>query len=135
LTKVKTVYLGSDARAFHVERARLLSGYALLKFEGLETPEAAAKLRGQVVGVPIGQAGPLRKGQFYHHQIIGLQVWTGEGVELGTVEEILETGANDVYVVRRADGAEVLLPAIQDVIQEIDLERGRLVVRLLPGLI
>jgi 16S rRNA processing protein RimM len=85
--------------------------------------------------VPAGEAAPLRKGQYFHHQIIGLGVWTAEGDELGSVEEILETGANDVYLVRRADGGEVLLPAIRDVIQEIDIEHGRMVVRLIPGLL
>jgi 16S rRNA processing protein RimM len=135
LTKLKTLYLGSDARAFHLERARLLSGFAVMKFAGLDTPEAVAKLRGQAVGVAIDEAAPLREGQYFHHQIIGLQVWTREGEQLGSVQEILETGANDVYVVQRLDGGEVLLPAIEDVIDEIDLERGRLIVQLIPGLI
>lgn len=135
IAKLKTVYLGPDLRAFHVERARLLSGFAVFKLEGLDAPESVAKLRGQAVQVAATEAAPLRKGQYFHHQIIGLHVSTIEGEELGTVEEILETGANDVYLVRRVDGTEVLIPAIQDVIREIDLERGLVVVRLLPGLI
>jgi 16S rRNA processing protein RimM len=135
LTKLKTIYLGSEARAFHVERARLFSGFAVMKFADVDTPEAVAKLRGQVIRVAIEQAAPLREGQYFHHQIIGLQVWTTDGEELGSVAEILETGANDVYVVRRADGREVLLPAIRDVVREIDLEHGRMVVQLIPGLI
>jgi 16S rRNA processing protein RimM len=135
LTKLKTVYLGPDARGFHVERARLLSGFAVMKLAGLDSPEAVDKLRGQLLQVAIEQAAPLRQGQYFHHQIIGLHVWTTEGKELGSVEEILETGANDVYVVRRSDGSEVLLPAIRDVVQEIDLENKRLVVQLIPGLI
>lgn len=135
LAKLKTVYLGPDARTFQVERARLHSGFAVFKFTGYETPEMAAKLRGQVIRVPIEQAAPLRQGQYYHHQIIGLSVFTTDGEHLGAVVEILETGANDVYVVRRESGGEVLLPAIQDVIREIDLEHGRMVVKLIPGLI
>jgi 16S rRNA processing protein RimM len=135
LTTLTTVYLGPDARAFPVERARLHSGFALMKFAGHDTVEAVAKLRGQVIQIAIDDATPLRKGQYYHHQVIGLQVLTTEGEKLGSVEEILETGANDVYVVRREDGGELLLPATQNVIQEIDLDHGRMFVRLIPGLI
>jgi 16S rRNA processing protein RimM len=134
LAKLKTVYLGPDARVVQVERARLHSGAALMKFEGYDSPEAVAKLRGQTVQILAAEAAPLVEGQFYHHQIIGLQALSSDGVLLGQVEEILETGANDVYLIRREDGRELLLPAIQDVIQEIDLENKRMVVRLLPGL-
>ncbi len=135
LSKIKTVYLGTETRAVQVERARLHSGFALFKFEGYDTEQSVAKFRGQAIQIPIEEAAPLGKGQYYHHQIIGLEAVTSEGEPLGRVEEILETGANDVYLVRRPDGGELLLPAIQDVIQEIDLENGRLVVTLLPGLI
>lgn len=135
LANLKTVYLGPEARAFQVERARLHSGFAVMKFAGWETPEMVAKLRGQAIQVSIDDAASLREGQYFHHQIIGLPVFTTGGEELGAVAEILETGANDVYVVRRDDGGEVLLPAIQDVIQQIDLEHRRMVVKLLPGLI
>ena len=135
LLKLKTIYLGSDTRAFHVERARLLSGFAVMKFAGLDTPEEVAKLRGQVLQVAAEEAAPLREGQYFHHQIIGLQVWTTDGEHLGSVEAILETGANDVYVVRTLDGRDVLLPAIRDVIREVDLGHERMVVQLIPGLI
>ncbi|MGB8645710.1 MAG: ribosome maturation factor RimM [Anaerolineae bacterium] len=134
LEKIRTVYLGEEARAVQVERARLHSGFALFKFAGYETEESVAKLRGQVVQVAREDAAPLKKGQYFHYQIIGLETVTLEGELLGRVEEILETGANDVYLVRRVDGSELLLPAIKDVIREIDLENGRLVVSLLPGL-
>ena len=135
LTKLKTVYLGTDARAIQVERARLHSGFATLKLAGYDTPEAAAKLRGQVVQIPASEAAPLPKGQYFQHQIIGLAVLTTEGEPLGTIKEIIETGANDVYVVQGAGPREILLPAIADVVQEIDLENHRMIVKLLPGLI
>ncbi len=135
LTKLKTVLLGPDARAVEVERARLHSGFASMKLAGYDTPEQAAKLRGQVVRIPIEQAAPLNKGQYYQHEIIGLSVSTAEGEALGRVEEILETGANDVYLIRRPGGGELLLPAIADVIQEIDLPNHRMIVNPIPGLL
>jgi 16S rRNA processing protein RimM len=135
LAKLKIAYLGADARAVQVERARLHSGFAVMKFAGYDTPEGAAKLRGQVVQIPVEQAAPLQKGQYFQHQIVGLEVVTTEGEKLGTIEEILETGANDVYLVRRDDGGEILLPAIKDVVHEIDLENRRMVVKLMEGLV
>ncbi|MEJ2549349.1 MAG: ribosome maturation factor RimM [Anaerolineales bacterium] len=78
---------------------------------------------------------PLPEGEFFHWQIVGLHVITTAGEELGTIEEIMETGANDVYLVRDSTGKEILLPAIESVIQDVDLENERIVVRLIPGLI
>ncbi|HZQ09878.1 MAG TPA: ribosome maturation factor RimM [Anaerolineae bacterium] len=135
LVKHKTVYLGQPARAFQVERARLHSGYAILKFAGYDTPESVAKLRGEIVQIPVEEAARLKKGQYYHHQIIGLNVVTETGEPIGTVAEILETGANDVYVVHTSEGKEILLPAIQSVIQAIDVENRTVTVTLLPGLL
>ena len=135
LAKLETIYLGDKARAIQVERARLHSGYALFKLQGIDSEQAAAKLRGEIVRIAIEDAVPLAEGQYYHHQIIGLQVMTAaRGESLGSVEEILETGANDVYLVRRPDGRELLLPATGNVIKKIDLDRGEILVDLLPGL-
>ncbi len=134
LNKYKTVYLGPEARAVQVERARLHSGFALFKFEGYDSEESVSRLRGQTIQVAIEDISPLKKGQYYHHQIIGLDAVTPTGERLGTVEEILETGANDVYLIRRDNGRELLLPAIETVIEKIDLENKQLIVNLIPGL-
>ncbi len=135
LSKISTVYLGDEARAVQVERARLHSGAALMKFAGYDSDQAVAKLRGQTVRISAEDAAPLRDGQYYHHQVIGLEVVTTEGRTLGKVTEILETGANDVYIVETPEGRELLLPAIRQVVQEIDLENNRAIVNLIPGLI
>jgi len=78
---------------------------------------------------------PLPEGEYYHHQIIGLNVFDETGTSLGVVSEILETGANDVYVVAAAGGREILIPALKDVLLEINLEQKRMKVHLLPGLL
>lgn len=135
LVKHKTVYIGKNARAFPVERARLHSGYALMKFTGYDTPESVAKLRGEIVQIPLEEAAPLKKNQYYQHQLIGLDVFTAKGELLGTLAEILETGANDVYLVRSPEGKEILLPAIQSVIQKIDLPAHSMTVELMPGML
>jgi 16S rRNA processing protein RimM len=135
LLKHKTLYLGPHARAYQVERARLHSGYILVKFVGYDTDTSVAKLRGELVQIPEEAAAKLKKGQYFHHQIIGLTVVTAEGETLGTISQILETGANDVYVVNTPSGKELLLPAIKSVIKKIDLDAKTMTVELIPGLV
>ncbi|MGH8630164.1 MAG: ribosome maturation factor RimM [Burkholderiales bacterium] len=132
--RARRVYLGEEARPFDVQRARSQRGAMLLKLAGCDTPEQADALRGLPVSIAFRDATPLRPHQFYQHQIIGLQVVTPEGDDLGQIVEILETGANDVYVVRGRRG-EVLLPARVEVVKRVDLEAGQMIVSLLPGLL
>lgn len=135
LVKHKTLFLGAETRAYQVERARLHSSYLLVKFVGYETDTSVAKLRGELVQIPVEQAAKLKKGQYYHHQIIGLRVVTTTAQELGPIAEILETGANDVYLVRTPAGKELLIPAIKSVVKNIDLAAQTMTVELLPGLV
>jgi 16S rRNA processing protein RimM len=114
---------------------RLHKGFALLKLGGCDDRATAQSLRGNLIQVPLEEAIPLEEGEYFEYQILGLDVWTPSGEHLGQLVEILYTGANDVYVVQRAaSGSEILIPAIEDVILEIDLEAGRLVVEPPEGL-
>ena len=131
---LQTVYLGDDAKLFLVERARLHSGTALLKLRGLDSPEAGAAYHDQLVQIKRADAMPLPRGKHYLYEIIGLRVKTTDGESLGEIADVLATGANDVYVVREGT-REILIPAIEDVVKEISLERGEVVVKLLDGLI
>ncbi len=131
---LKTVYLGEDAKAFPVERARLMHKAALLKLKGVDTELAAARLREQFVQVPTDQAVPLPEGKYYLYQLIGLRVKTMQGEDLGEVVDILETGANDVYVVRQGE-REVLIPAIEPVVKKVDLANGELIIEPMEGLL
>ncbi len=121
-------------RQYPVEGVRLHAGIALLKLGGCDDRNAAEELRGLLVQVPIEEAVPLEADEYYHFQIIGVNVVTEAGESLGKVVQVLETGANDVFVVRGPLG-EVLLPAIDEVVRELDPAAGRMVVHLLPGLI
>jgi 16S rRNA processing protein RimM len=130
------VYLGDEQIPREVERARLERNRVLLKLTGVDTRTDAEALRGATMFVAETDAVRLPRGSYYWHQIVGLRVRTTDGRSLGSVAEIIETGANDVYVVRREapDEGELLLPAIKDVVQKIDLRRGEIVVELLEGL-
>lgn len=121
-------------RRYPVEQLRLHRNVLLLKLGGCDNRNAAEALRGMLVQVPIEDAVPLEEGEYYLYQVVGVQVETEDGEPLGRVIEVLDTGANDVYVVGGPRG-EVLLPAIKDVVLELDLDARRLVVRLMPGLL
>src|SRR5690554_4604612 len=113
----------------------LFRSLVLVKLEGLDDRDSAQALRGALLQVARDAVHPLPPGEYYVFEIVGLAVYDETGRHLGVVADVLETRANDVYVVDRADGqGELLLPAIRDVILRIDLEQGRMDVRLLPGL-
>ncbi len=115
-----------------VEKWRLHRGAMLLKLAGCDDRDQAEELRGFLVQIPFEEAVPLEEGEYYYFQLPGLRVETEEGELLGLVVEVIDTGANDVYVVR-GPGGDLLLPAIDDVILNLDLQARRMTVRLLPG--
>jgi 16S rRNA processing protein RimM len=129
------VFLGPGYDPIEIEAQRWHKNALLLSLSGYDTPEAVGSLTNQYLFVRADDRPPLPEGEYYHHQLIGLQVVDEQGQVLGSISEILETGANDVYVVLPPQGTEILLPAIQDVILEIDLPNRQMLVRLLPGLL
>jgi 16S rRNA processing protein RimM len=133
LAQVETVYVGDDAEPHALETARLHRQHLIIHLAGVDDREAAEAYRDRLVQIRADLAAPLPPGRFYHHQVVGLHVVTDDGEPLGEVVEVLETGANDVYVVA-GHGGEVLLPAIKDVILSIDLEAQQMRVHLLDGL-
>lgn len=122
------------ARRYPVEKLRRHKKVLLLKLGGCDDRNAADELRGQLVQIPIEEAVPLEEGEYYYFQLIGVRVEAESGESLGQVVDVLETGANDVYVVRGPQG-EVLLPAVKDVVLKLDLEAKQMVVNLLPGML
>ncbi len=131
LDDVETVYIGEERQPYSLLSYRLHQGVLLITIEGSDDRDTADTFRSALVAVKLEDAAPLKEGEFYHHQIIGLQVVTDEGEALGQVAEILTTGANDVYIVQGL-GGEVLLPAIKSVVLKI--EPPQMVVHLPEGL-
>lgn len=129
------VYAGREYKELRLDSVRGHKDGLLLGFEGIGTPEEAGLFRNQIVYVESKELPELPEGEYYHHQLIGMQVVDENGCDLGTLIEILQTGANDVYVVRAGGENELLLPAIQDVILKVDLLNRIIQVHLLPGLV
>ncbi len=135
-SRVCRVYIELDAgrKELRVERSRPSGKAVIVKFHGIDSPEDAERLRGRELMIPEEESPPLPEGVYYHYQIIGARVYTEGGAFIGTVKEIIETGSNDVYVVVK-EGKEHLIPAIRDVIKEIDTDRRRIVIHPMEGLL
>ena len=108
-------------------------GY-VIRLDSVADRTTAESLRGTPLTVPEDDLAELPEGVFYHFQLIDMDVVSEEGERLGRIAEILETPGNDVYLVRKPDCRDLLLPAIRDVVLDVDIESGRVTVRLLPGL-
>jgi 16S rRNA processing protein RimM len=123
-----------DVERYPLESVRPHKGVLLIKLDGIEDRDAAGEFRGMLVEVPLEDAVPLEEGEYYHFQLIGVDVETETGEWLGRVADVIATGAADVFVVRGPRG-EVLLPAIEDVILKLDTEERQMTVHLLPGML
>ena len=106
----------------------------LVKLDTVDDRPQAESLRGRFLCVLRQEVRPAPQGAYYHFQIIDIDVWSHEGEYLGRVAEILPTGGNDVYVIRREGRPDLLLPAVGDVVLEVDPESGRMTVRVPEGL-
>jgi 16S rRNA processing protein RimM len=111
-----------------IAKMREAQGYVYLMLKGFNDRTSVERFRHAILQVPESSLPPLEEGEYYRFQLIGLRVVTPDGAQLGTLDEIIETGANDVYRVRTSDGADVLLPARADVILSINLDAGEMLV-------
>jgi 16S rRNA processing protein RimM len=137
--ELEQILLGRDIEGkltpYPVEHLRMHQGYGLLKLKGVDDRDRADTLRGYYVLIDREDAVPLAEDEIYLYQLIGLNVTTDEGELLGTLVDILETGANDVYVIDSPTYGEVLIPDIDETILDIDIAAGTMTVHLLDGLL
>lgn len=132
---LRTLYVGKTHRSFTLTNVRFHQGAMLLTFKECTTRDEADALRGALVEIPMEDAVPLEEDEYYHFQLVGMQVETEEGEVLGEIVEVFTApGANDVFVVHGSRG-EILIPAIEDVVISLDVEAERVVIRPLPGLL
>lgn len=130
------VYVGEAHTPVTIENARNHSEGLIIKFRDVASPEDAARYRNKPVYVTTADRPALPKGQYYDHQLLGFAVVDVDTNEtIGTLNEIMRTGANEIYVVKRADESEVLLPVIPSVVLGLDASERVIRVHLLPGLI
>jgi 16S rRNA processing protein RimM len=131
----RTLYLGKDHRPVTLTGVRFHQDVMLLTFKDYTTRDEADALRGVLVEIAVEDAIPLEEGEYYHFQLTGMQVQTEAGETLGEIVDVFTApGANDVFVVHGPRG-EILIPAIDDVVIDLDVAARRVVIHLLPGLL
>lgn len=134
LNRVQVVLPDGGCRELAIEAARLQGEAVLLTFRGVENRPQAEELRGAALQVEWSQKVDLPEGHYFYFQLVGMRVYSEESVYLGQLVDILNPGPHDVYVVQGPRG-EVLIPAVQAFVLDIDTAAGQMVVRCLPGLL
>ncbi len=127
-----TVYI--SRQPVTIDSTEWHKGEVIIKLNAVDSIEAARQMRGQPVEIHHSQVYSLPEGQYYQFQLIGLEVWTTQGELLGNITEVLTAKSNDNYVVK-GNEREILIPAIEDVVKSIDLNKGRIVIEAIPGLL
>ena len=117
-----------DDRLRRIDYIKAVGTGMVIRFDGVEDRNAAQLLTNKFLKVERSNAAPLNDGEFYTFDIIGLDVFDLDGQRLGTVDNVLKTGSNDVFVARSDDGREMLIPALKAVVKRIDIEGGRLTI-------
>jgi 16S rRNA processing protein RimM len=124
--------MGASKKPLSVEYVKYFKGRPIVKFKGLNSIEDVRKLHGCPLVVKREDALPLAEGEFFIGDLIGCTVYLEDGSILGELTDVLKTGANDVYIVSKPDGKDVLIPVIPDCVLEKNPENCRIVVHLLP---
>lgn len=119
----------------NIQSVRFHKNFVLIKFEGIDDMTAAERLKESYIQVDREHAVELDENEFFICDLIGCNVLTTSGEELGEVNDVFPTGANDVYVVKAKNGKEVMVPAIKQVIKSVDVENKKIIVELMEGLI
>ena len=135
--KLKKVIMdnGKERLDMEIEGVKFFKQYAIIKFKGYDSINDIEKYKSAKLYVTRDNAVRLRKDEYFIADLIDMNVVTEEGERFGRMKDVMATGANDVYVVEREDGTEVLLPAIKECIKNIDMEQGQITVHIMDGLI
>lgn len=124
----------NDRKTVHIESVKFFKQMVIVKFQEYNTMDEAELLRGGELYVTRENAVPLGKNEYYVADLIGLKVITEEDQELGFIDDVMQTGANDVYIVKTVDDRELLIPAIKDCVKEISIDRGMMKIHVMEGL-
>ena len=135
--RLEKVTIDSGKKRFEaeIESVKFFKQFVILKFKGFDTIEDIQMYKQAKLLVDREHAVRLRKDEYFVADLIGTKVVSDEGTELGVMTDVIETGANDVYVVKNIEGEEILFPAIKDCVKEVDLENGVITLHVMDGLL
>ena len=126
---------GREYMKLEIENVKYFKQYAILKFKGIDNINDIEKYKGRSLYVTRDQAIPLEEDEYYIADLMGLDVYLERGEKFGVLKDVMETGANDVYIVETEEGKEVLIPAIHECVLDIDVEENRMEIHLMDGLL
>ena len=135
--ELKEIYVEkkNELKLIQIEQVNYKKNMVILKLKGIETVEEAEKLRNCYLKIDRKDAKKLPKDTYFIVDLLGLDVYTDEGKLLGKVDDIYNAGSSDIYVIKDELGKQILLPAIKDVLKEVDLENQKIIVHLIKGLV
>ncbi|WP_024834622.1 ribosome maturation factor RimM [Ruminiclostridium josui] len=135
--KLKWVYIDKNGslEKYNISGVKFFKQFVIIKFEGIDRIEEAEKLKGFYIKVDRANAVKLPKNSFFITDILGLEVYDENNQLLGELKDVIQTGSNDVYVVRDSASKEILIPALKSVVKEISIEEGKISVILPKGLL
>ena len=135
--RLEKVTIDSGKKRFEaeIESVKFFKQFVILKFKGFDTIEDIQLYKQAKLLVDREHAVRLRKDEYFVADLIGTKVVSDEGTKLGVMTDVIETGANDVYVVKNSEGEEILFPAIKDCVKEVDLENGVITLHVMDGLL
>ena len=123
-----------DGEPTVIQESRFLKGNYIVKLDTVPDRTAAEGLVGKPLTVPLAEVPATPENTYYYFELIGMDVWTIEGENIGTLADVLPTGGNDVYIVRKPGAPEVLVPAVKHVVLSVDVEGRKMTVNLPEGL-
>ena len=126
---------GRELRRLDIKNVRFFKNLVILKFDGIDNINDIEKYKGKDLWIPREEAQELGEDEYYIADLQGLNVVLEDGTEFGTLRDVMETGANDVYIIDSKEHGEVLLPAIKECILDVDLEKNTMTVHLMKGLL
>lgn len=135
--KLKNVYLdtGRELLSLEIQGVKFFKQFVIVKFKGIDNINDIEMYKGKSLFVDRKDAVPLKKDEYYIADMVGITVFTEDGEEFGVLKDVMETGANDVYIITSKEHGEVLVPAIKQCILGVDVENRRMDIHLLDGLV
>lgn len=127
--------MGKEQKVLEIQSVRFFKNLVILKFKGIDNINDIEMYKGKDLLVTREDAVPLEEGEYFIAYLLDLDVYSDEDEKIGVLYDVMQTGANDVYVVKTEEGKEILLPAIDECILDIDLEESRMTVHIMEGLL
>lgn len=137
--KLDWVYLSNqnseELTKYQIEGVRLHNNYVIVKFTDIKTMNEAEMLKGKIIRIPREKAVKLPKDSYFIADLIGMKVYDIDNNYLGIIHDVLETGSNDVYVIKQQEAKDLLIPAIKDVVREVNIDDKKMIIKLIEGLL